>query len=77
LSQTQKPAYDDQCPCSGTYTVNGDEIRFVMTHAGGAVVLPETVKWSYFNHQLRFTLVDVADNASKVLYTAHPWRKVG
>jgi TRAP-type C4-dicarboxylate transport system substrate-binding protein len=76
-SQTQKPAYDDQCPCSGTYTVNGDEIRFVMTHAGGAVVLPETVKWSYFNHQLRFTLVDVADNASKVLYTAHPWRKVG
>jgi TRAP-type C4-dicarboxylate transport system substrate-binding protein len=75
--QTQKPSYADQCPCSGTYKVNGDQIRFVMTDAGGAVVLPETVTWSYFNRQLRFTLVDVADNGSKVIYTAHPWRKVG
>lgn len=76
-TQTQKPTYADQCPCRGTYTVSGDQIRFVMTDAGGALVLPETVKWSYFNQQLRFALVDVADDASKVLYTAHPWRKVG
>jgi TRAP-type C4-dicarboxylate transport system substrate-binding protein len=74
--QTQKPNFPDQGPFSGTYTVHGDEIRFVMLHAGGDLVAPETVKWSYFDHRLRFTIVDVADSASRVLYTAHAWRKV-
>jgi TRAP-type C4-dicarboxylate transport system substrate-binding protein len=72
--QTQKPGFADQCPCSGTYTVTGDQIRFVW---GDHSTTPETVKWSYFNRQLRFTLVEVADPSSKVIYTAHPWRKVG
>jgi TRAP-type C4-dicarboxylate transport system substrate-binding protein len=72
--QTQKPTYADQCPCSGTYTVNGDQVRFVYDDDA---TTPETVRWSYFNRQLRFTLVEAADNASKVIYTAHPWRKVG
>lgn len=75
--QTQTPNYPDQGPFSGTYTVDGDEVRFVMLHAAGALVTPETVKWSYFNKRLRFRIVDVADSASRVLYTAHPWRKVG
>jgi TRAP-type C4-dicarboxylate transport system substrate-binding protein len=75
--QTQTPNYPDQGPFSGTYTIDGDEVRFVMLHAAGALVTPETVKWSYFNKRLRFRIVDVADSASRVLYTAHPWRKVG
>jgi hypothetical protein len=76
-SQTQKPNYPDQGPFSGTYTVAGDTIRFVMTHAGGELTSPETVRWSYFNGRLRFTIVEVADSASRVLYAAHAWRKVG
>ena len=48
-----------------------------MLHAAGALATPETVKWSYFNEQLRFRIVDVADSGSRVIYTAHPWRKVG
>ena len=74
---TQTPDYPNQGPFSGTYTVNGDEVRFVMLHASGPLVAPETLKWSYFNGQLRFKIVDVADTASRVFYTAHPWRKVG
>jgi TRAP-type C4-dicarboxylate transport system substrate-binding protein len=77
--QTQTPNYPDQGPFNGTYTVAGDEVRFVMLHAGpeaGGVGAPELVKWSYFNRQLRFRIVDVADTASVTIYTAHPWRKV-
>jgi TRAP-type C4-dicarboxylate transport system substrate-binding protein len=75
--QTQTPNYPDQGPFSGTYSVLGDEVRFVMLHAAGGVSAPELVKWSYFNKQLRFKIVDVADTAGIAIYTAHPWRKVG
>jgi len=79
-SQTQSPNYPDQGPFSGTYTVRGDQVRWVMlkagTHGQNAITAPETVTWSYFNGLLRFRVVDVADPDSVVIYTAHPWRKV-
>jgi TRAP-type C4-dicarboxylate transport system substrate-binding protein len=78
--QTQKPNYPDQGPFSGTYSVHGDEVVFVMLRAGvrgeNDITAPETVRWSYFGGLLRFTIVTVTDNGSKVLYTAHPWRKI-
>lgn len=78
--QTQTPNYPDQGPFSGTYTVHGDEVVFVMLRAGvhgeNSVTAPETVRWSYFDGLLRFTIVDVADHGSRVLYSAHPWRKI-
>jgi TRAP-type C4-dicarboxylate transport system substrate-binding protein len=76
-SQTLDPNVPEQGPFSGTYTVDGDELTFVMLEAKSEVTAPETVRWSYFNGQLRFENVEVADFASRVLYTAHPWRKVG
>ena len=49
-----------------------------MLHASGPLVAPETLKWSYFNGQLRFKIVDVADDGLAAFSTqAHPWRKVG
>jgi hypothetical protein len=52
----------------------------VMTKAGfhgeNSISAPETVKWSFFDGKLRFKIVAVADHASRVLYTAHPWRKI-
>jgi TRAP-type C4-dicarboxylate transport system substrate-binding protein len=78
--QTQTPNYPDQGPFSGTYTVHGDRVVFIMTKAGAhgenSVAAPETVEWSYFDGKLRFQIVTVADSGSRVLYTAHPWRKV-
>jgi TRAP-type transport system periplasmic protein len=79
--QTQSPNYPDQGPFSGTYSVRGDKVVFVMLKAGAhgqnSIDAPEVVRWSYFDGQLRFAIVNVTDSGSKVLYTAHPWRKVG
>jgi TRAP-type C4-dicarboxylate transport system substrate-binding protein len=79
-SETQQPDYPDQGPTSGVYSVHGDHVTWIMLRAGvdgdGQVVAPETVTWSYFNGQLRFRNVTVADYASRVIYAAHPWRRI-
>ena len=80
--QTQKPNYPDQGPFSGTYTVHGDQLTFVMLHAGrpghppNGVDAPETVQWSFFEGKLTMKNLIVADSAARVLYAAHPWRKI-
>lgn len=78
--QTQAPNYPDQGPFSGTYTVQGNKLTWTMLKAGAhgqnAVTAPETVRWSYFDGKLRLQNVTVADPGSKVLYAAHPWRKI-
>jgi TRAP-type C4-dicarboxylate transport system substrate-binding protein len=71
---TQQPDYPDQGPVRGTYAVHGDRITF--TFDTSAQLLPETVGWSYYNGQLTFTLIDVPDFGSRVIYRAHPWRRV-
>ena len=63
---------------SGHYVVKGDEVTFYFNPSPtGCWSAPETVRWSYFDGQLTFAIVDVADTASRVIYTAHPWRKTG
>jgi TRAP-type C4-dicarboxylate transport system substrate-binding protein len=78
--QTQTPNYPDQGPFRGTYTVHGDEATFVMTSAGvhgqNSIAAPETVKWRFFDGKLTLKNVVVADNASRVIYATHPWRKI-
>src|SRR5262249_52436803 len=79
--QTSKPNYPDQGPFRGTYRVRGDQVVFVMKCAGvhcqNSVAAPETVNWSYFNGKLTFKNLIVADPASRVIYEAHAWRKIG
>jgi len=77
FSETQSPDYPDQGPLSGHYVVKGDEVTFSFTSCSTGCGAPETVRWSYFDGQLTFGIVDVADTASRVTYTAHPWRKTG
>jgi len=79
--QTQKPNYPDQGPFNGTYSVHGDQLTFVMLHAGppnhpNDIDAPETVQWSYFRGMLTMRNLIVADSGSRVLYAAHPWRKI-
>ena len=64
-------------PLTGHYVVKGDEVTFYWNPTPTWVSAPETVRWSYFDGQLTFAIVDVADTASRVIYTAHPWRKTG
>ena len=78
VHETAKPDYPDQGPCSGTYEVEGDTVTFTWVQSGGcAGIGPEVVRWSYLDGKLSFQIVDVVDTASKVIYTAHPWRKTG
>ena len=77
LRVTQAPDYSDQGPASGHYVVKGDEVTFSLSQPGGNWSATEKVRWSYFDGQLTFAIVDVADTASRVIYTAHPWRKTG
>ena len=78
--QTQTPNYPDQGPFSGTYSVHGDELTWIMLRAGvhgqNSITAPETVKWSYYDGQLTLQNLIVADSGSRVLYAAHPWRKI-
>jgi TRAP-type transport system periplasmic protein len=71
--QTQQPDYPDQPSIRGRYTVKGDEVTF---NSPALDDNPETVHWSYYDGQLTFSIVNVQDIEGKVIYTAHPWRKV-
>jgi TRAP-type C4-dicarboxylate transport system substrate-binding protein len=71
---TQVPDYPDQGPVAGRYKVTGDAVLFTLDAATG--IAPETVKWSYFDGQLTFKIVQVQDSGSRVIYLAHPWRRV-
>jgi TRAP-type transport system periplasmic protein len=75
LYQTQKPVQSDQPFGRGRYVVNGDEVTFIWDPY--MQLTPETVRWSYFDGQLSFSIVSVQDAGSRVIYTAHPWQKVG
>jgi TRAP-type C4-dicarboxylate transport system substrate-binding protein len=72
--QTQKPDYPDQPFGRGRYVVHGDEVTFIWD--ANMNLTPETVRWSYFGGQLSFTIVSVQDSSSRIIYTAHPWRKI-
>jgi TRAP-type C4-dicarboxylate transport system substrate-binding protein len=69
--ETQEP---DIGGATGYYVVKGDEVTFTWPTMG---LTPETVRWSYLNGLLTFTIVDVQDGGSRIIYSTHPWRKVG
>jgi TRAP-type C4-dicarboxylate transport system substrate-binding protein len=71
--QTQQPDYPDQPFIRGRYVVKGDEVTFISRDLDDN---PEVVRWSYYDGQLTFAIVNVEDIAGKVIYTAHPWTRV-
>jgi TRAP-type C4-dicarboxylate transport system substrate-binding protein len=83
---TQKPTAPDQCAtkptkahpaCVGTVDFDGDTVTFTWEPpTPPPVPAPETVKWSYFDGELHFRPVDVADSVSRLIYS-HPWHKIG
>ena len=76
-SQTLDPTCPSRDRSAGPTRSTATRLRSSCSRPKSEVTAPETVRWSYFNGQLRFENVEVADFASRVLYTAHPWRKVG
>ncbi|HEY0868846.1 MAG TPA: TRAP transporter substrate-binding protein DctP, partial [Acidothermaceae bacterium] len=59
----------------GTYVVHGEQVTFTWSADTG--LTPQVFRWSYLNGLLTFTVVNVEDGGSRVIYSAHPWRKVG
>jgi hypothetical protein len=74
VCKTQKLNYPDQAFFRGRYVVHGDEVTFIWDHYTGSA--PETVRWSYFGGQLTFSIISVQDTGARIIYSAHPWRKL-
>ena len=72
VTGTENPG-SNSGPIQGFYTVKGDELTF---NSPALDDNPETVRWSYYDGQLTFTIVNVTDAVAIIFYTAHPWRKV-
>lgn len=63
------PRVSDQPPAHGRYLVRGDSLRLLGT--------PDTVRWHYDGHGLTFKVVHVPDPLARLIYTAHPWKRIG
>ena len=63
------------------YTISRDRVTFVfrVPRAPGGAPPPLTFRWKLAGGQLRFTHVGGEDRLKivPVLFTAHPWRKIG
>jgi C4-dicarboxylate-binding protein DctP len=64
-------------PFAGRYSVRGDELTFLILTPPDHHNVREIVRWTYFRNQLTLRVVAVADSGSRVIYTTHPWRRVG
>jgi TRAP-type C4-dicarboxylate transport system substrate-binding protein len=72
---TQRPAFPDTPAARGRCVMKGDEVTWIFDAYLEAA--PVTMRWSYFDGQLTFTIVNVQDPGFRIISTAHPWRKVG
>ncbi len=75
-SQVETPPYPGQGPWAGPYVVDGDQVTLSYLEPTVNDSPPDVLRWSYFDGILRFEVVDVSDPAARVMYAAHPWRKV-
>jgi TRAP-type C4-dicarboxylate transport system substrate-binding protein len=64
-------------PFGGRLIVRGDEVTFAIDQPADAAGGRETLQWSFYRGQLTFKVVDVQGPGSRVIYTAHPWRRIG
>jgi hypothetical protein len=64
-------------PFGGRIIVRGDQVTFAIEQPADSAGERETLKWSFYRGKLTFKVVDVADSGSRVIYTAHPWRRIG
>lgn len=70
------PGHPDERDGAGTYEVSDDEVTFRYTYPEVDANPPETLRWSYFDGRLTLEVVDVTDTGARIIYSAHPWRKV-
>jgi TRAP-type C4-dicarboxylate transport system substrate-binding protein len=64
-------------PASGTFTVNGDVTRFRILEPAVDANPPWTARWSFYKGELTWVPIDIADLGERIVWGAHPWKKVG
>jgi TRAP-type transport system periplasmic protein len=72
----QKPDFGTEPVASGTYEVDGDLTTFRFIKPVGNTIPPFTLRWSYYKGRLTWQPVDVSDLGLRIIYGAHPWKKV-
>jgi TRAP-type C4-dicarboxylate transport system substrate-binding protein len=70
----EKPAYGVGV-VGGTYRTDGDLVRFTWVPKND--VPPFTMRWSYYKGQLTWEPVELGDLGLRIIFAAHPWKKVG
>jgi TRAP-type C4-dicarboxylate transport system substrate-binding protein len=79
-TEYQDPVSPDNCskakPCRASYSGRGSRLTFFYCLGVNCSGDRETVTWSFYRGRLTFSIVRVPDAVARVLYTAHPWRKV-
>jgi TRAP-type C4-dicarboxylate transport system substrate-binding protein len=73
----QKPDFGVEPVASGTYEVKGDLATFTFIKPVGNTIPPFTVRWSYYRGRLTWEPVEVSDLGLRIIFGAHPWKKVG
>lgn len=68
---------NEQPAFAGRYVVHEDQVTFIIARPLENAGQRETLRWSYYRGELTFRVVDVADSGSRVIYTTHPWRRIG
>jgi TRAP-type transport system periplasmic protein len=73
----QKPDFGTEPVATGTYEVKGDLATFTFIKPVGNTIPPFTLRWSYYKGRLTWEPVDVSDLGLRIIFGAHPWKKVG
>jgi hypothetical protein len=61
----------------GVYVLRGNRITFVVKYPADALGTRQTLRWTYGNRRLRFTIVSGVEGGDQAIYLAHPWRWIG
>ena len=75
---SQKPDFGTEPVINGTFKTKGDIAYFkILAPEGATEIPPWTARWSYYKGRLTFQPVDIADLGLRIIFGAHPWKKVG
>jgi hypothetical protein len=72
----QKPDFGTEPVASGPFEVKGDHATFTFVKPAGNTIPPFTLRWSYYKGRLTWQPLDVSDLGLRIIFGAHPWKKV-
>jgi TRAP-type C4-dicarboxylate transport system substrate-binding protein len=65
-----------QPPGGGRYVVAGNVVTLITETPASSRGVHDVLRWSYYRGELTFRVVSVFDSESRIIYSAHPYRRV-